>query len=318
MTGLGGSSRSATAVSRVSEPPPADQAPQHPLRVPHDTAHVQDLGLEHLLAAERKQLLGQLGCLSGAIEARLDIGAGFFVQAFADKRQLVEADDGREQVVEVVSDTAGKPSDGLHLLGLPQKLFAAAERFLRLPLLGDVDPVPDHLHRLAGGALHRAENPCHVSCDAVVESLRLLDADRSVLFETSREGLVDLGSDLLGEPEEAPELRRRHAHAEAPLIRVVESGGIEEQDLLVGIEERHLDGQALQDAVQPVVGELQLTLRDRLAVHHAVDRSREAADVGRRGTSCSRGLIAPGDSLRRDREFVQWLQHPPDENQRKR
>ena len=40
-------------------------------------------------------------------------------------QQAAVADDGREQVVEVVSDAAGEPPDGLHFLRLAKMLFAA-------------------------------------------------------------------------------------------------------------------------------------------------------------------------------------------------
>ena len=53
-------------------------------------------------------------------------------------QQVQAAADAREQVVEVVRDTAGQLADGLHLLALPELLLGCGEAHLGFPLLGHV------------------------------------------------------------------------------------------------------------------------------------------------------------------------------------
>ena len=45
-------------------------------------------------------------------------------------QQIAVAEDGREQVVEIVSDAAGEPADGLHFLGLAKMVLALAQGLL--------------------------------------------------------------------------------------------------------------------------------------------------------------------------------------------
>ena len=53
----------------------------------------------------------------------------------APRDELGVADDGGEEVVEVVRDAAGEPADGLHLLRLAQLLLAFVERLLGQPAI---------------------------------------------------------------------------------------------------------------------------------------------------------------------------------------
>ena len=64
--------------------------------------------------------------------------AGGLVAGERILQQVAVADDGREQVIEVVSDAAGEPADGLHFLGLAQMLLASVEGLLGQPALGNV------------------------------------------------------------------------------------------------------------------------------------------------------------------------------------
>ncbi len=65
------------------------------------------------------------------------------------QQQIAVARDRGQQVVEVVGDSAGKTTDGLHLLGLAQSLLALTQRFFSLLLLGDVDHQAAELHVLS-------------------------------------------------------------------------------------------------------------------------------------------------------------------------
>ena len=84
------------------------------------------MGCEDLLAAEGQELAGQaggaLGRPSGSAPRYSRRGSS---GAELAEQQLAVAHDDGQQVVEVVGDAAGQPAHRLHLLGLPQLLFAA-------------------------------------------------------------------------------------------------------------------------------------------------------------------------------------------------
>src|SRR5260221_6039342 len=57
--------------------------------------------------------------------------------------------DPRQQIVEIMRDTAGQPADRLHFLRLPQLFLAAMQRLLRAFGLGDVLDNSKHLDGFA-------------------------------------------------------------------------------------------------------------------------------------------------------------------------
>ena len=103
----------------------ADEASQHRFDPRDDLVHLHDLRLEDLPPAEGQELLGQaggpLGGVANAHDILADVRAGRLVE-----RQVGEADDGRQDVVEVVGDAAGQPADRLELAGLEQLGLEAA------------------------------------------------------------------------------------------------------------------------------------------------------------------------------------------------
>ena len=101
-----------------------DRSSQHGLESGYDVAQLGGPQLEHLLAPERQQLLGQpLEVLGGV----LDIGQHLFHlrRELATEQDLAIGEDGREQVVEVVRDAARQQADALQLLHLPELLVEA-------------------------------------------------------------------------------------------------------------------------------------------------------------------------------------------------
>ena len=106
--------------------PLAHQAAQHPVELRHDDVQVEHLRLQHLPPAEGQQLLRERGRpLAGALDFKHLLDGGL-VAGQRIVKQAAVADDGREQVVEVVSDAAGEPADGLHFLRLAKMLLALA------------------------------------------------------------------------------------------------------------------------------------------------------------------------------------------------
>ena len=117
----------------------ADQAANHLVHAGDDLVEVENARLQDLLPAEGQELPGQL---RGAFPRLLDL---FDVRAHrigrwhpADEDARV-AQDHRQEVVEVVRDPAGQPTDGLHLLGVTELLFASSERRRRALSVGDVE-----------------------------------------------------------------------------------------------------------------------------------------------------------------------------------
>ena len=104
----------------------ADQPSQHLVRVAHDLVQVDDARLEHLLAAEGEELPRQVG---RAMRGLVDLGQLHprrVLRLQPSGGELRVAQDGRQQVVEVVGDAAGQPSHRFHLLRLAELLFDGA------------------------------------------------------------------------------------------------------------------------------------------------------------------------------------------------
>ena len=90
-----------------------------------------NLGRQHLLAAEGQQLAGQRSGAIGGVGDLLGRAAQRGVGADALQQELGVPGDHHQQIVEVVGDAAGEAADGFHLLRLAELLFEGAA-------LGDV------------------------------------------------------------------------------------------------------------------------------------------------------------------------------------
>src|SRR6185312_448274 len=121
---------------------------QHLLEIVGEGAQVEDLGLEHLPAAERQQLTGEARGAVGGAQNLAEPVRQILVAAMVGAQQLTVGDDGGEQVVEVVRDTAGEMADGFHLLRLP-------ELFLEAFAVRDVANDGEHAGRTVGDEAHR-------------------------------------------------------------------------------------------------------------------------------------------------------------------
>ena len=110
-----------------------DRALKQFLHAAHQRVEVEAGGRQRLAPREGQQALGQ----RRRPVARLDREPDMAHQVVAAGQLVVQyvqvAQDGLQQVVEVMGDAAGKLADGLHLLGLPQG-------FLRLLALRHLRP----------------------------------------------------------------------------------------------------------------------------------------------------------------------------------
>ena len=142
---------------------------------------IDDPALEHLLAAEGEQLLGQprraLRRPCGS-PTRRDASARPAGSSF--DQELAEAEDHGQQVVEVVGDAAGQPADGLHALRVPQALLGGLQGGLRAALHAAI-------RRLAQLALDRGAEPAQVVLEDVVVRAGAHGLDRRVLADGARD-----------------------------------------------------------------------------------------------------------------------------------
>ena len=120
-----------------------DQAAQHWLQVGHHLIEVQHAGLGYLPAAEEQQLARQRGRPPAGGEDLLDLVIVGVIGGHPAGQELAVANDGREQVVEVVGHPTGQQPEGLHPLRLNELRLQPLPLLLPPPLLGDV---PAHAH----------------------------------------------------------------------------------------------------------------------------------------------------------------------------
>ena len=154
----------------------ANQPPDHRLHLVHGADQIDDPPLEHLLAAEGQQLLGQPG---GALRRGADfagIAVGFLVGRQPLDQEFGKAQDHRQQVVEVVGDAGGEAAHRFHALGMMQALLGRLERGVRAAL-----------HLAVGGfaqlALNRGPEPPQVLLEHVVVCTGAHRVDRGVLAD---------------------------------------------------------------------------------------------------------------------------------------
>ena len=127
-----GHSSSASTISHVD--PLAERAAQQLRHAGDQPVDVERPAAPGLAAGEGEQPMGQRAARVRALP-RCDIAVDSPARPAPARRrtQIQAADDDRQQVVEVVRDAAGELADGLHLLGLAQRLLGAQAPFGFLP-----------------------------------------------------------------------------------------------------------------------------------------------------------------------------------------
>ena len=101
----------------------ADQPLQHGAETGHQPVQIEHLGLQHLAAAERQQLLGQGGSALPGLHDLLHRVAVLIAVGKAVENQLAVTGDDGEQIIEIMGDTARQHADRFHLLRLPELVF---------------------------------------------------------------------------------------------------------------------------------------------------------------------------------------------------
>jgi hypothetical protein len=120
-------------------------------------ARVKHLGFERLPPGEGEQLPREPGRAVNRVGDRIDVAAAALLGEIRPTQEIGRGLDDREQVVEVVRDTARQLAHGLHLLGLTQGLLGLSQALLLPPPFGDVQGEVVGASQLAAGAPKRAE-----------------------------------------------------------------------------------------------------------------------------------------------------------------
>ena len=217
----------------------AQQPPQHLVHVGHDGVDVQDLRGEHLAAAEREQLARELRGPEPGVLDLFDVLAPLVLGRGRVQQQLGAAEDGREEVVEVVRDATGELAHGLHLLGLAELLFELAAR-------GHV--AREHQAGRAARERERLRLDVHVDQRAVLAAVPVA-AERPPVLPT--QGFLEPRQ--LGRRADVPD-----GHREELLLRVAvagHGGGVHRQEAQrLAVVDPHRFGVRLkQQAVAPLV-----------------------------------------------------------------
>ena len=110
-----------------------DRALKQFLHAAHQRVEVQAGGRQRLTPREGQQALGQCRRPVARLDREPDMAHQIVVAGQLVVQYVEVAQDGLQQVVEVMGDAPGKLADGLHLLGLPQG-------FLRLLALRHLRP----------------------------------------------------------------------------------------------------------------------------------------------------------------------------------
>jgi hypothetical protein len=103
----------------------ADDPPQHTAGVVQQLPHIDERRLEHLLATEREELLGEGGRSRRSFLDSYDIIPSRGAAVEIGQQKFGIAADSSEDVVEVVRDAAGQLPDRVQLLSV-QRLFLCA------------------------------------------------------------------------------------------------------------------------------------------------------------------------------------------------
>ncbi len=116
-----------------------DESAEDPVDVGDDFVEIDHFRLQQLAAAEGQQLAGECGSALA--------GFSYFLYFLQERRiisqaideQIAIAGNDSQQVVEIMRDSSGKPSDGLHFLCLPEMLDHL-QFFGGVQCIADTDP----------------------------------------------------------------------------------------------------------------------------------------------------------------------------------
>ena len=163
--------------------------------------------LDDLLAAECQQLAREPRATRARLLNFCDVGVTRIVRAEIGQQQLAEAQDDRQQVVEVVRHAAGQASDGFHLL---QLLVLRLQR----AAFGDVLVDAHAAHRFAvlaeqdaAGAAQPPDACRRAEWRGARRRNRAPDGSRSPIVSTHERAIV--GVDEIDERLESPAKRPR-------------------------------------------------------------------------------------------------------------
>src|SRR5437899_688203 len=107
----------------------SDQALEHRDRLADRGVEMQDARLEHLLSAERQELLGERGGSMRRPLDQIEVLARLRTPLEALQEDFAATMDDRQEVVEVVGHAAGETADRVHLLGLQERLLSRRHLF---------------------------------------------------------------------------------------------------------------------------------------------------------------------------------------------
>ena len=132
-----------------------NQTAEHFIHSGHQVVQVQHPGLKHLFAGEGQELFGQRG---GTLSAR-----GYPFQFLARRFALLElhrgdlavAEDGRQQVIEIVCDSACQSPHRFHFLRVTQPLLALTQSLASPLAFGDIRDCRAAMGGVALGTLDR-------------------------------------------------------------------------------------------------------------------------------------------------------------------
>ena len=172
----------------------ADDAPEHRRDPVHHLAEIEHGRLEHLLAAEREQLVRQVRRAVRRLDDLVQIVRRSAVLIGAHQRELRVAGDDGDEIVEVVRDAAGERADGLELLRLAELRLALAQRLLDARALADL--VGEHDVRRASSAVRSS-------------SSRRLPASESISWLNDSLSVRTSSASLVGVEPSLPLFRRR-------------------------------------------------------------------------------------------------------------
>ena len=281
----------------------ADDAPQQVLHLHDQRVEIDDARLGDLPAREAEELPGQRRAALGGVADAAEVLVRRVVAFELGAGHLDVAEDGRQQVVEVVGDAAGEAADALHLLGLQELRFE--------PLaLGDVLHHAEHADRLAaivGVGLPLRGHPPRLVVrrvrvgDGVVADHPELDVERQALGDGVPHRVVEagavLGMDQLEEDLEAQRLAALHHVEDAggvagPAHGVVLQVQVPGADLAA--VERHAE--ALLAVAQGLLGLLARRDVEHRADHPARAAVRAAHDVAA-GVDVGEGAVAAAEPV---------------------
>jgi len=222
----------------------------------HDVVEVDHPQLQHLPAPDRQQLPGErrraFGCAHDRAYALPELHV--LSELGQDQRGLTVND--REQVVEVVGDSAGQSADRVQPLALAQSQLLRTQPLLASPALADVGVEAHHRDDLAAVVAERGRRDADVDRRAVLAPAHTVGLAPRLAAEAQLDATHHLLAGLL-----------RHVREETPdglFLRPAEDplgGGVPGLHATVPIPRQHRDRRACDERAQLLVGSAQPILR---------------------------------------------------------